>query len=76
MEAGLFPTGFVDRDYFMSVYFREPSGILYEIATDPPGFTRDESLESLGEELKLPKQHERLRSHLEQTLAPIPPREG
>lgn len=75
MEFGLRPTGHIDRDYFMSVYFREPSGILYEIATDPPGFTNDEPLETLGEGLKLPKQHEHLRSQLEKELTPIPPTE-
>ena len=75
-DFGLYPTGHVDRDYFMSVYFREPSGILYEIATDPPGFTRDEELEALGTGLKLPKQHEHLRDRLEKVLTPIPPEEG
>jgi glyoxalase family protein len=73
---GLQTTDHVDRDYFMSVYFREPSGILYEIATDPPGFTRDEDPESLGTALKLPRQHEHLRSHLETHLTPIPPEES
>ena len=75
-DFGLYPTGHVDRDYFMSVYFREPSGILYEIATDTPGFTRDEELEALGTGLKLPKQHEHLRDRLEKVLTPIPPEEG
>jgi glyoxalase family protein len=70
---GLHPTTHIDRDYFMSVYFREPSGILYEIATDPPGFTRDEPLESLGESLRLPRQHEHLREQLEGSLTPLPP---
>jgi glyoxalase family protein len=70
---GLSPTGHIDRDYFLSVYFREPNGILFEIATDPPGFTRDEPLESLGEHLQLPTQHEHLRGQLEQSLPPIPP---
>ncbi len=70
---GLQTTDHVDRDYFMSVYFREPSGILYEIATDPPGFTRDEEADSLGMALKLPAQHEHLRTRLEKHLTPIPP---
>jgi len=70
---GLQTTDHVDRDYFMSVYFREPSGILYEIATDPPGFTRDEDADSLGTTLKLPAQHEHLRDRLEKHLTPIPP---
>jgi glyoxalase family protein len=75
-DFGLQPTTHIDRDYFMSVYFREPSGILYEIATDPPGFTRDEPLATLGESLRLPKQHESLRARLEKTLVPIPPVNG
>ncbi len=74
-EFGLYPTGHIDRDYFMSVYFREPSGILYEIATDPPGFTKDEDLEDLGTGLKLPRQHEHMRDRLEKVLTPIPPEE-
>lgn len=70
---GLQTTDHIDRDYFMSVYFREPSGILYEIATDPPGFSRDEPVDTLGTELKLPAQHEHLRDRLEKHLTPIPP---
>jgi len=68
---GLKPTGQIDRTYFQSVYFREPGGILFEIATDAPGFTRDEALSALGSELKLPPQHEQLRERLERTLPPV-----
>ncbi len=60
-----------DRDYFNAIYFREPRGILFEIATLSPGFAADEDPETLGEALRLPKQHEHLRAHLEQSLQPI-----
>ena len=60
-----------DRDYFLSIYFREPRGVLFEIATLSPGFAVDEDPDHLGEELRLPKQHEHLRSHLEQVLRPV-----
>ena len=60
-----------DRNYFNSVYFKEYGEILFEIATDPPGFARDESPETMGEKLMLPKQYEHYRSRLEQTLIPI-----
>ena len=61
----------IDRDYFMSLYFRTPGGILFEIATNEPGFTRDEALEHLGETLQLPKQHAHLRPYLENHLPPL-----
>ena len=67
-EAGLSPTPQIDRDYFMSIYFREPGGVLFEIATDPPGFTADESLKDLGISLKLPQQYEGRRKEIEQAL--------
>lgn len=70
---GLRVTPHIDRQYFHSIYFREPSGVLFEIATDPPGFTHDEPLESLGQSLKLPAQHEPLRERLEATLPPLTP---
>ena len=60
-----------DRDYFRSIYFREPRGILFEIATLSPGFAIDEDPEHLGEELRLPKQHEHLRAQLERLLTPV-----
>ena len=71
MEAGLRPTGLIDRQYFHSVYFREPSGVLFELATAQPGFAVDEPVERLGEELKLPPQHEPLRASLERRLTPL-----
>lgn len=57
-----------DRNYFNSIYFREYGEILFEIATDPPGFTIDEPLDSLGQELKLPPQYESVRKRLTQEL--------
>jgi glyoxalase family protein len=64
-------TPVLDRNYFRSIYFREPGGVLFEIATDVPGFTVDESVEELGTNLKLPPQYESRRGQLEQTLTPI-----
>ncbi len=69
--AGVDVTPVVDRQYFHSVYFREPGGVLFEIATDPPGFTLDEPLAELGTSLKLPPRYERLRDRIEQTLPPV-----
>jgi glyoxalase family protein len=69
--AGARPTPIIDRQYFHSVYFREPSGVLFELATRDIGFTIDEPLESLGDELKLPPQHEPDRARLEGLLTPI-----
>jgi glyoxalase family protein len=60
-----------DRQYFQSIYFREPSGVLYEIATDTPGFPADEAVETLGQELKLPAWLEPRRPQIEQRLIPI-----
>jgi len=68
MSAGLSITPKIDRDYFYSLYFREPGGVLFEIATDNPGFTVDEPLNELGINLKLPKQHEPLRARIEEVL--------
>lgn len=70
-EAGGFVTEVLDRDYFESIYFREPRGVLFEIATTSPGFAVDEEPDRLGEELRLPKQHQHLRAQLEQALTPI-----
>jgi glyoxalase family protein len=70
-DAGGFVTDVKDRDYFRSIYFREPRGILFEIATLSPGFAVDEDPEHLGEELRLPKVHEHLRERLERTLTPV-----
>jgi glyoxalase family protein len=71
VEARTYPTEIIDRRYFRSIYFREPSGVLFEIATLGPGFTVDEPPERLGEALMLPSQHEPLRTRLEQKLTPI-----
>jgi glyoxalase family protein len=71
MDTGYQLTPVIDRDYFFSVYFRTPGGVLFEIATNEPGFNRDEDTAHLGEALKLPRQHEHLRGKLEQTLEPL-----
>ena len=72
-EAGGRPTPVIDRFYFRSVYFREPSGVLFELATlGGPGFTADEPLASLGERLSLPPGFEALRAELESVLTPLP----
>lgn len=68
---GLQTTEQIDRMYFHSVYFREPGGILFEIATDRPGFTWDEPKESLGTALKLPPWHEKNRAAIERALPPL-----
>jgi glyoxalase family protein len=68
---GLNPTGKINRDYFFSVYFREPGGVLFELATDNPGFTVDEPLAELGSHLKLPKQFESARKQIEKVLPSI-----
>ncbi|MEO8743678.1 MAG: VOC family protein [Candidatus Dormiibacterota bacterium] len=66
------PTPVIDRFYFRSIYFREPSGVLFEIATIGPGFTSDEPKELLGERLSLPPAFEHLRAEAEATLTPLP----
>lgn len=68
---GIPSSGPVDRFYFRSLYFREPNGVLFEIATDGPGFTADEPLETLGERLALPPFLERRRKEIEARLQPI-----
>jgi glyoxalase family protein len=70
-QAGMHVTPVIDRDYFLSIYFRQPQGILFEIATTSPGFAVDEDEDHLGEELRLPSQHERLRPQLERLLTPL-----
>jgi glyoxalase family protein len=72
IEAGARPTPVIDRFYFKSIYFREPSGVLFEIATIGPGFATDEPLEHLGERLSLPPNYEHLREQLEPVLTPLP----
>jgi glyoxalase family protein len=71
IRAGHRVTPRIDRTYFHSIYFRTPGGVLFEIATEGPGFTIDEPGASLGQALKLPGQHEHLRARLEQTLPPL-----
>lgn len=73
LKDGYHVTQVMDRSYFQSIYFRERGGVLFEIATDGPGFTVDESEATLGEALKLPKQYEHLRSKLEASLPPLWP---
>jgi glyoxalase family protein len=71
LAGGAQPTPEIDRFYFRSVYFREPSGVLFEIATLGPGFTVDEPLEHLGEKLSLPPDYEHLREEVEPRLRPV-----
>jgi glyoxalase family protein len=71
LAGGAQPTPEIDRFYFRSVYFREPSGVLFEIATLGPGFTVDEPLEHLGEKLSLPPDFEHLRDEVEPRLRPV-----
>lgn len=68
MDTGYQVTPVIDRDYFWAIYFRTPGGVLFEIATNEPGFDRDEDTAHLGEALKLPQQHKHLRPILEQQL--------
>lgn len=71
MDTGYQVTPVIDRDYFWAIYFRTPGGVLFEVATNEPGFARDEDTAHLGEALKLPSQHAHLRSYLEQHLQPL-----
>ncbi len=70
-RAGMRVTPVIDRDYFDAIYFAQPQGVLFEIATTSPGFAVDEDPEHLGEALRLPTQHEPLRPQLERILAPV-----
>ena len=72
VDTGYSVTPVIDRDYFWAIYFRAPGGVLFEVATDEPGFDRDEDTAHLGEALKLPTQHAHLREKLEKELPPIP----
>lgn len=77
VAAGADVTPVIDRFYFKSIYFREPSGVLFEIATLGPGFAADEPVETLGEALSLPPSYEHLRDQLVRVLTPLPnPRAG
>src|SRR5206468_13005710 len=71
-EAAGHPTPIIDRFYCKSIYFREPSGVLFEIATIGPGFTADEPFETLGERLSLPPNYEQYREQVERVLTPLP----
>ena len=71
VELGYNVTPVIDRIYFHSIYFREPGGVLFEIATEPPGFTLDETIEELGTGLQLPPWLESARSQIEKILPPI-----
>jgi glyoxalase family protein len=71
VEVPLHATPVIDRTYFHSVYFREPGGVLFEIATDPPGFAIDEPVEHLGEHLMLPATLEPLRAEIEAALPEV-----
>ena len=71
MDTGHQVTPVIDRDYFWAIYFRTPGGVLFEIATNEPGFDRDEDTAHLGEALKLPSQHAHLRDYLEKHLQPL-----
>ena len=70
-RAGLQPTPLIDRFWFQSVYFREPGGTLFELATDGPGFDRDEDMKHLGEQLILPPWLEPQRAEIEAALPPL-----
>jgi glyoxalase family protein len=71
VELGYNVTPVIDRIYFHSIYFREPGGVLFEIATEPPGFTLDETIEELGTGLRLPSWLESARSQIEKILPAI-----
>ena len=70
-NAGVGVTDIRDRTYFRSIYFREPGGVLFEVATVQPGFTFDEGLSELGRDLKLPEWEEENRASIELSLAPV-----
>ncbi|MGD9915012.1 MAG: VOC family protein [Rhizobiaceae bacterium] len=71
IDTGYQVTPVIDRDYFWAIYFRTPGGVLFEVATNEPGFDRDEDTAHLGEALKLPQQHAHLRAYLESHLQPL-----
>lgn len=70
-DIGANPTPVLDRQYFESIYFREPGGVLFEVATAEPGFAIDEAPDKLGEELKLPEQYESKRNLIEKAVKPV-----
>lgn len=71
MDTGYQVTPVIDRDYFWAIYFRTPGGVLFEVATNEPGFDRDEDSAHLGEALKLPTKYEPYRSQIEKNLTPL-----
>ncbi|HYV96247.1 MAG TPA: glyoxalase, partial [Gemmatimonadaceae bacterium] len=71
VQRGINVTPVMDRSYFQSIYFREPGGVLFEVATVAPGFTVDEKLEDLGKGLKLPPWEEHNRPDIEAALPPV-----
>lgn len=71
LSKGHSVTPVIDRQYFDAIYFREPGGVLFEIATDPPGFAVDEPAATMGSQLMLPPQHEASRERIERVLPPI-----
>lgn len=71
VDRGLYITEKINRDYFYSLYFREPGGVLFEIATDNPGFMTDEPLESLGTTLQLPQRYQSMKADIEKALPPL-----
>src|SRR6476646_8033039 len=71
VQAGLNVSPLMDRTYFHSIYYREPGGVLFEIATDNPGFTVDEQVERLGTRLMLPAPLERQRAEIENSVPPL-----
>jgi len=71
MDTGYQVTPVIDRDYFWAIYFRTPGGVLFEIATNEPGFDRDEDTAHLGEALKLPARYEPYRDQIEAGLTPL-----
>lgn len=71
LDTGYEVTPVIDRDYFWAIYFRTPGGVLFEVATNEPGFDRDEDTAHLGEALKLPTQHAHMRAFLEENLQPL-----
>lgn len=71
LARGLQITDKINRDYFFSLYFREPGGVLFEIATDNPGFATDETIENLGSSLQLPRRYESMRGQIEEGLPEI-----
>ncbi|MDN5787056.1 MAG: VOC family protein, partial [Pseudorhodobacter sp.] len=73
LDTGYQVTPVIDRDYFWAIYFRTPGGILFEVATNEPGFDRDEDTANLGQALMLPTRYEQHRAEIERLLPPLAP---